>query len=92
MPYINSDLRVIYDGIINEFEDLVEHEDISVGELNFLITSFMQIYVQTRGTSYQKINDIMGVLECVKQEFYRRLVVPYEELKRESNGEVFNLT
>jgi len=30
----------------------------------------------------------MGVLECVKQEFYRRRAVPYEEEKIEENGDI----
>lgn len=39
--------------------------------------------------SYSDYNDAMGVLECVKQEFYRRMVVPYEEGKLRDNGEVY---
>jgi len=31
----------------------------------------------------------MGVLECIKQEFYRRAVAPYEDKKKEENGDVY---
>jgi len=49
--------------------------------------------VKNRGISavnnYADYNEVMGVLECVKQELYRRLIVPYENKKKEENGDVF---
>jgi hypothetical protein len=36
--------------------------------------------------NYEKINQIMGVLACVAQEFYRRVAEPYEEQKRKNNN------
>lgn len=36
------------------------------GELNFLITSRIQEYLIISGISYQKFNDILGVLESIK--------------------------
>jgi hypothetical protein len=30
----------------------------------------------------------MGVLECIKQEFYRSDIAPYEDQKRQANGPV----
>ena len=38
--------------------------------------------------NYSKANELVGVLECVKQEFYRRQVVPYEEEKIGENGDL----
>ncbi len=38
--------------------------------------------------NYSKANELVGVLECVKQEFYRRQVVPYEEEKIRENGDL----
>lgn len=32
---------------------------------------------------------ILGVLECVKLELYRRVAAPYEDRKIEENGDVF---
>lgn len=59
------------------------------GELNFMITKLVTEYLQRRGTNYSVLNEIVGVLECTKQEFYRRVVVPYEEEKIKLNGDVF---
>jgi hypothetical protein len=38
--------------------------------------------------SYTKVAMITGVLENIKQEFYRRVAVPYEELKIQQNGDI----
>jgi len=42
-----------------------------------------------QGPSYQTINDIIGALEGAKMEFYRRVVVPYEDKKIKDNGDVY---
>jgi hypothetical protein len=62
------------------------------GELNFAITELLEGFLSRHGTSYGSINAVVGVLECAKQEFYRRIAVPYEESKREENGDVYNQT
>lgn len=38
--------------------------------------------------SYSKIALITGVLENIKQEFYRRLAAPYEDKKIIENGDI----
>jgi hypothetical protein len=38
---------------------------------------------------YRRINEVMGALECAKQEFYRRVAVPYEDKKIKENGDVY---
>jgi hypothetical protein len=32
---------------------------------------------------------LVGVLECAKQELYRRILIPYEDAKIELNGDVY---
>ena len=59
------------------------------GELNYTLTQAVLGYLSDRGTSYSAMNDIIGALEACKLEFYRRVVVPYEETKREENGDVY---
>lgn len=61
----------------------------TTGELNFAITMLVLDYVQSFGKSYTVLNDVMGVLESAKQEFYRRVVVPYETVKIYENGDVY---
>lgn len=85
MPYINRLLR----------EDLVKGLPYckGAGELNFVITSLCIEYLHRRGDieapGYADYNEIIGVLECAKQEFYRRAVTPYEQNKSIVNGDVY---
>ena len=82
MPYIAQDAR---EGI--ESGEVID----TPGQLNFLITTLCDEYLtQIGGCSYTNLNSIIGVLECVKQEFYRRVVVPYEEQKLKDNGDVYS--
>lgn len=34
--------------------------------------------------------DVLGTIECVKLEFYRRVVAPYEDQKCEQNGDAYH--
>lgn len=61
----------------------------NAGELNYLITKLCVEYVEDLGKSYTNYNTIIGALECAKQEFYRRAVVPYEIEKCAINGDVY---
>ena len=59
------------------------------GELNYIITSICKEYLDVKGVSYNSINEVVGVLECAKLEFYRRIASPYEDTKIEENGDVY---
>lgn len=80
MPYISPSARL----------DLKYREPITAGELNYAITMLCNNYLKHRGEkSYTTLNEVVGVLECAKQELYRRLAVPYEEKKCQQNGDVY---
>jgi hypothetical protein len=38
---------------------------------------------------YCNMNTVMGALASTAQEFYRRVVVPYEQEKCDTNGDVY---
>lgn len=80
MPYISQQKRQE----INEGE-----YPVGVGELNYVITSYCLDFLGPGELRYEDYNDIIGVLESVKLEFYRRMVAPYEDKKIEENGDVF---
>ena len=46
-------------------------------------------YGSAKGRSYATFNEVVGVLECAKQEFYRRVVAGYEQEKFVANGDVY---
>lgn len=82
MPYIKD----------QEIKNDLDHNHRSpsnAGELNYKITKQCIKYLHIEGTSYKTINEIIGVLECAKMEFYRRIAVPYENLKKKENGDVY---
>jgi hypothetical protein len=68
-------------------ERLTNEEFLSiVGDINY---AFSRILSGTMGdVSYSKIAMITGVLENIKQEFYRRVAEPYEDKKITENGDI----
>jgi len=87
MPYIEKKRRIELKGEGEGVHGFGINAD-GPGELNFLVTMLVLGYLG--GTvSYRKINDVIGALECAKQEIYRRLAVPYEMMKIAQNGDVF---
>lgn len=82
MPYIDPTVR----------EDIIDgtRPPLTAGELNFAITDLINDYVFLQGNiDYRGMNEVMGVLECAKQEFYRRVVAPYEDTKCATHGDVY---
>ena len=78
MPYITRDRRL----------EASTHPE-TPGELNFAVTVLIRRYLLTKGLSYSHCNDVLGALEGAKAEFYRRVVVPYEDQKIAENGDVY---
>ncbi len=87
MPYIKAAKRTKYDVILRELIDILKAlppEEID-GELNYVITRLLkEIYP----LKYFHINKAIGVLECAKLEYYRRVAAPYEDLKIKGSGDV----
>ena len=87
MPYIKSENRVKYDRILHELIDILKSlpvEEVD-GELNYVVTKLLKEIYPLR---YFHINKAIGVLECVKLEFYRRVAAPYEDKKIKESGDV----
>lgn len=59
----------------------------NAGLLNYAITSL--ILRSCELGSYTDLNQVVGVLECVKLEFARKKLNPYENRKCEENGDVY---
>ena len=79
MPYIESSQRT--------FAKLAPQ---TAGELNYTLTEEVQDYIKRAGgLNYQNLNEVIGVLECVKLELYRRVAAPYEDQKCHDNGDVY---
>jgi hypothetical protein len=82
MPYIPQKAR-------GELIGAPHRNPATAGELNYIITEALIGYTRVHGLSYKTLNEVIGVLECAKQEYYRRLATPYEESKILENGDVY---
>lgn len=93
MPYINPEYREFLDPAIDHLANALRElecdypESNVEGNINYAISKLMDSMYRNGG--YRAINDAIGVLECVKLEFYRRLAAPYEDVKAKQNGDVY---
>lgn len=87
MPYIKMENRGKYDEVLQELIDILKGLPIDRidGELNYVITRILKESYPLR---YFNLNRAVGVLECAKLEFYRRVVAPYEDVKIKESGDV----
>ena len=91
MPYIKQELRDAVDDDIDvlvaklrEFDD----EDIE-GIMNYVMTTLLcKRFKPQESWRYKWINRAVGVLECVKLEFYSRLARIYEDGAIRKNGDI----
>jgi len=84
MPYIESGRRKFLTS--RTYQELLDISNtMSAGDLNFLISTLCWFRF-AKGQSYQTGNAIVGILECAKLEFYRKLLAEYEDLKIKENG------
>lgn len=82
MPYISNTQRAHFD-----FSSL--NPPATEGELNYCLTMLCNRYLDSLTGTYQDYNAVIGALECCKLEYYRRMIVPYEDSKCELNGDVY---
>lgn len=93
MPYIKVDRRNKIDKSIEQLaktlssnrENKQSLEEI-LGDINYSFSRILAILMEK--PNYNKVAMITGVLENIKQEFYRRIATPYENQKIEENGDV----
>lgn len=85
MPYISELDREKFNPLIKQVVEKLRNA--SCGEMNYVLSSIIW-KVFDDNPSYTEGNELMGVLECVKHEFYRRKLAPYEDDKIKRNGDI----
>ena len=93
MPYIPQEDRTAYNPLIDQLAESLSTQEPArrKGHANYVIT---QILRKAWGVdspeheSYSNYADIIGTLECAKQELYRRWVADYEDKAIEKNGDL----
>ena len=87
MPYIKKENRAHFDEVIHKISSNVTCE----GDLNYIFTSLIHKEIEKKGLNYQTANNLIGMLECCKLELYRVIAAPYEDIKKQENGNVSEL-
>ena len=91
MPYIEQRFRDRLDEKINDLAKELMVVSVTGGKaglMNYTITRLLHRLYEMDYPSYDKINSAIGVLECAKQELYRKKAAPYEDEKIKENGDV----
>jgi len=96
MPYIRCARRWKFQTEIDELKEVLKQESNSTnidGDLNFIITSLFEVAPEVCGEReghwrYRIINRLVGVLECCKLEFYRRIGALKEDDAINRNGDL----
>jgi len=82
MPYI----RVTRRAQMNKIVKLMVEEDVKAnGDLNYILFKFCKYFVSP---GYNDYKNFIGELRQCATEIERRLLAPYEDTKREENGDV----
>lgn len=87
MPYIKQTDRSEFDTEIYNLFLKIKEKNASCGDLNYILSKIVWTVFEEK-PSYTNANMLMGMLQGVQQEFYRRKVAPYEDQKIQENGDI----
>ena len=91
MPYIKRSDRAKYQGVLEELSKLIPADPMErPGHINYVVSMLIQKVYGER-LRYAQHNEVVGVLHCIVDEFYRRKTAPYEDEKIESEGDLTEL-
>ncbi|MCL4198600.1 MAG: hypothetical protein KJZ69_14025 [Phycisphaerales bacterium] len=91
MPYIARKDRARYQRAIDELAALVPQDRTArPGHMNYIISLLIR-RVYGESIRYADHNEVVGLLNCVQQEFYRRATAPYEDEKIAQEGDLTDL-
>jgi len=95
MPYISKDRRELLESALSELKLAIcgLRAAPTPGDMNYVITELLTGYAKDKAMSdgllpYKVINEVVGILECAKLEFYRRAAAPKEDQAIKDNGDI----
>lgn len=65
-------------------------EPANAGDLTYVLQQTIEQYLRVHGLRYQHIAEVLGSIEGAKLDFTNRVIIPYEERKRQENGDVWD--
>jgi len=93
MPYIEQRYRDLIgpevDELIKGLRRFDQDDTVPDGAINYVFTRILLAFF-TFPTTYYRIERVVGLLECIKMEYMRRVGDPYENMKRIQNGDVYD--
>ncbi len=91
MPYIARKDRQQYQDILNSLAQMVPQDRmLRPGHMNYIISLLIE-KVYGKDLRYADHNEVVGFLQCIALEFYRRKTAPYEDKKIEEEGDLTDL-
>ena len=88
MPYINRTERGAYTNILSELAGMVPKDPKQrPGHMNYIISLLIN-KVYGSSMRYADHNEVVGLLNCAQQEFYRKFTAPYEDQKINEQGDL----
>ncbi len=84
MPYITRAGKL-------EYEDALASVGAGDGDLNYVLTKVALAWLMYHEPpyNYSQRAGVLLAFEAAKLEYYRRVVAPFEDRKREENGDVY---
>jgi hypothetical protein len=83
MPYIEEERRPFLDQLVRE---MTAYNITADGDLNYVLHAYLKRYQVP--LSYGKIKNYCAELEETAREIRRVLLAPYEDAKKDENGDV----
>jgi hypothetical protein len=91
MPYISRSERKQYQEVLNALSEIIPKDRmLRPGHMNYIVSLLIEKVYGTQ-LRYADHNEVVGVLNCIALEFYRRKTVPYEDLKIAEEGDLTDL-
>lgn len=91
MPYIARKDRGQYQKIVQELASLIPEDRMQrPGHINYVVSLLIE-KIYGKQLRYADHNEIVGVLNCIALEFYRKKTTPYEEDKIREEGDLSDL-
>lgn len=85
MPYTKQQRRLLQNDPIRELARLTKDK----GDLNYAICELTaQIILREGGMGYTNVSNWIDAVHGAERELTRRLLNPYEDVKKEENGDV----
>lgn len=92
MPYINADMRAACHENLAGLSRLLIEQGGHTGLFNYMICVLgLACLYGKDAEGYQEMSAVRAAMLDAADEWYRKLMVPYEDQKCEENGEVFRV-